>query len=106
MSLNRYIADSEWQAGISAGVDPTVQTAQINAKTAQSQMLLDAAKNRLTTTQAALIATQETYQKSTALLAEQQTRFATLNANLEKLKSATMTLVSPLSTHRITSFCV
>ena len=57
-------------------------------------MLLDAGKNRLTKTQAALVATQETYQKSTELLTQQQNRFAELNANLERLKSTDMKLVS------------
>lgn len=81
------------QAGVRSAVDPAVQTTQINAKTAQSQMLLDSAKSRLTTTQAALIATQDTYQRSTELLVKQQIRFAELQGNLDRLKSTTMTLV-------------
>ena len=81
------------QAGVRSAVDPAVQTAQINAKTAQSQMLLESAKSRLTATQAALMATQDTYQKSTELLVKQQSRFAELQGNLDRLKSTTMTLV-------------
>ena len=75
-------------------VNPVIRPEHIDAKTAQSKILLDAGRNRLTTTQAALVATQDTYQKSMELVTQQQTRFLELNAYVAGLKSANMTLVS------------
>ena len=80
------------------GVDQDTQTAQIHAKTTQAQAVLESAKNRLNTASAALTATQETYQKSTALLGEQQNKLGGLNASLDRLKASSLKMVNiPIS---------
>lgn len=73
-----------------------MQTAQIQAKTTQAQAVLESAKNRLNTAASALQSSQENYQQSTVLLAEQQNKLTELNGAFERLKASGLTMVSLL----------
>ncbi|WAO91180.1 Hypothetical protein NCS54_00863700 [Fusarium falciforme] len=86
------------------GVDQDTQTAQIHAKTTQAQAVLESAKNQLNTASAALTATQETYQKSTALLGEQKNKLGELNASLDRLKASSLKMdaIKSILVHCIT----
>ncbi|KAJ4185163.1 hypothetical protein NW755_008606 [Fusarium falciforme] len=86
------------------GVDQDTQTAQSHAKTTQAQAVLGSAKNRLNTASAALTATQETYQKSTALLGEQKNKLGELNASLDRLKASSLKMdaIKSILVHCIT----
>lgn len=86
------------------GVDPAVQTAQIQAKTTQAQAVLESAKNRLNTTASALASSQENYQKSTALLVEQQNKLMELNGAFERLKASGLTMVSFLHIEALNTY--
>ncbi|KAJ4309210.1 hypothetical protein N0V84_011631 [Fusarium piperis] len=72
--------------------DPATLVGQIQAKTTQAQVVLESTNNRLNTALASLNATKETYQKSTALLAEQQSKLNELNASLDRLKASDLKL--------------
>ncbi|EEU39662.1 uncharacterized protein NECHADRAFT_43968 [Fusarium vanettenii 77-13-4] len=76
--------------GVTEGVDLATQAAQIHAKTSQAQAVLESARNRLNIASAALTASKETYQKSTALLGEQQNKLSELNASLDRLQSSNL----------------
>lgn len=73
-----------------------MQTAQIQAKTTQAQAVLESAKNRLNTAASALQSSQENYQQSTVLLAEQQNKLTELNGAFERVKASGLTMVSLL----------
>ncbi|KAL6884775.1 hypothetical protein GGI43DRAFT_419277 [Trichoderma evansii] len=68
------------------------QTASINAKTQQAQVLLDGASKRLTTTAETLKATNAQYQEASKLLVEQETTLANIKTELEKLTKENMAL--------------
>ncbi|EGX53053.1 hypothetical protein AOL_s00007g2 [Orbilia oligospora ATCC 24927] len=72
--------------------NPDVAVAKENAKSAQAQAVLKAAQDRLSTTQAAYTASMETYQKSTALLIEQQKALEAVKADLLRLADSSMKL--------------
>ncbi|KAF8465505.1 hypothetical protein BDZ91DRAFT_794862 [Kalaharituber pfeilii] len=72
--------------------DPQAQVAQINAKSAQAKALLDAAQNRLTTTQTALANSQKVYHQSTELLVQQENRLGDLKAQMDKLTHSKLSL--------------
>ncbi|KAF3915695.1 hypothetical protein AA313_de0208692 [Arthrobotrys entomopaga] len=74
--------------------NPDVAIAKENAKSAQAQAVLKAAQDRLSTTQAAYTASMETYQKSTALLIEQQKALEAVKADLLRLADSSMKLAS------------
>ncbi|KAJ4232276.1 hypothetical protein NW759_002664 [Fusarium solani] len=86
------------------GVGQDTQTAQIHSKTTQAQAVLESAKNRLNAASAALTTTQETYQKSTALLGEQQNKLGELNASLDRLKGSNLKMdaIKSILAHCIT----
>ncbi|KAL2163035.1 hypothetical protein VTH06DRAFT_6871 [Thermothelomyces fergusii] len=63
--------------------DPAVLIAKENARSARAQAALEAAKNRLQTTQAHLESTQATYMKASQLLVEQQGKLAEIQAEEE-----------------------
>lgn len=81
-----------------AAVDPAVEKAKIDAKTAQGQAVLEAGKNRLNTTQQMLSTTQSNYKDATALLVEQRNKIGDIQANLAKLTSTNLQMVG-LSNH-------
>ncbi|KAF3215857.1 hypothetical protein TWF679_003697 [Orbilia oligospora] len=56
-----------------------------NAKSAQANAMLEAAKGRLMTTQGAYIASMENYQKSTALFIEQQKALEAVKGEIKKV---------------------
>ncbi|KAF5598361.1 aminotransferase class-III [Fusarium pseudocircinatum] len=68
------------------------QTAQINAKTQQAQVLLDAASKQLTAASETLKATTGTYLEASKQLVEQQTVLANIKAELTKLTKENMAL--------------
>lgn len=72
--------------------DPAVQIAQTNAKTTQAQATLEAAKNRLATTQDTFIKTQEIYKKNTELLLDQENKLTEVQAELSRLGQSKMGL--------------
>ncbi|KAI1869369.1 hypothetical protein JX265_006459 [Neoarthrinium moseri] len=72
--------------------DPAVQAAQINAKTAQAQAVLESAKNRLATTSQMLTTAQDNYIKTTDMLLQQQNKLADIQATLAKLTASNVEL--------------
>ena len=65
--------------------DPAVTVSKTNAKSAQAQAELDAAKNRLATTQQHLMATQELYQQASQSLIDQQGKLGEIQADVTRL---------------------
>ena len=80
--------------GVPLMADPAVQTAQINARTAQAQAVLESAKNRLVTTQQMLTTSQDNYAKTTSMLLQQQNKLGEIQANLKRLSNSNLSLVS------------
>lgn len=78
--------------------DAEQRTAQISAKSAQAQALLETAKNRLTTTQQMLTTAQDNYVKSTDMLLEQKNKLGQIQATLTKLTKENVSLVCPYHT--------
>lgn len=74
--------------------DPAVQTAQISAKSAQAQAVLESAKNRLATTTQMLTTAQDNYVKTTDMLLQQQNKLADIQATLTNLTASNISLVS------------
>lgn len=72
--------------------------ARISAKSTQAQAVLEAAKNRLTTTQQMLTTAQENYVKSTDMLLEQKNKLGQIQATLTQLTKANVSLVCPYHT--------
>ncbi|TVY67615.1 hypothetical protein Focb16_v002486 [Fusarium oxysporum f. sp. cubense] len=72
--------------------DPTQQTAQITAKSAQAQAVLEAAKNRLATTTQMLTTAQDNYVKTTDMLLQQQNKLADIQATLTNLTACNISL--------------
>ncbi|KAF5723703.1 hypothetical protein FMUND_1637 [Fusarium mundagurra] len=70
--------------------NPDTEAAQLQAKAAPAQAVLESAKTRLHTASEALAATRETYQNSTGILVEQQERLNQINAKLECLKNSSL----------------
>ncbi|RBA17902.1 hypothetical protein FPRO05_10920 [Fusarium proliferatum] len=66
------------------------EAAQVQAKTAQAQAVLESVKIRLHIASEALAATRETYQNSTGILAEHQGRLNQVNAKLERLVNSSL----------------
>ncbi|KAL2061472.1 hypothetical protein VTL71DRAFT_6849 [Oculimacula yallundae] len=75
-----------------APLDPAMQNAQIDAKTAQAQVVLESARNRLTTTQDMLSTTQTNYSKAVEFLVSQQNKLDEVQAELTRPTSSTLTL--------------
>lgn len=67
---------------------------ELDAKTIQGQTTLQAAQNRMDSTQKALLATQESYVKANAALSEQQNKLTEIQANLKRLAASKITLVN------------
>ncbi|KAF4503485.1 hypothetical protein FAGAP_266 [Fusarium agapanthi] len=74
----------------SQGNNPDIEAAQLQAKTAQAQAVVESAKIRLHTASEVLTATRDTYQSSTGVLVEQQERLNQVNAKLERLKNSSL----------------
>ncbi|PNP83963.1 hypothetical protein FNYG_02651 [Fusarium nygamai] len=70
--------------------NPDTEAAQLQAKTALAQTVLESAKTRLQTASEALAATRDTYQNSTGILVEQQERLNQVNTKLERLKNSSL----------------
>ncbi|KAH2534612.1 hypothetical protein KXW97_007790 [Aspergillus fumigatus] len=64
--------------------DPAVQIAKTNAKSAQAQAVLDAAKDRLHTTQQTFLSTQKIYQEASSTLIEQENKLTAIQAELQR----------------------
>ncbi|EAW24615.1 uncharacterized protein NFIA_041930 [Aspergillus fischeri NRRL 181] len=64
--------------------DPAVQVAKTNAKSAQAQAVLDAAKDRLHTTQQTFLSTQKIYQEASSTLVEQENKLTAIQAELQR----------------------
>jgi multidrug resistance efflux pump len=73
--------------------DPAVTISKTNAKSAQAQAELDAAKNRMETTQQHLMATQQLYQQASQQLVEQQGKLAEIQADVTRLGQTQLGLV-------------
>lgn len=76
-----------------ASQDPAERTAQISAKSAQAQAVLESAKNRLTTTQQMLTTAQDSYVKQTKMLLEQKNELGKIQATLNQLTRTNVSLV-------------
>ncbi|KAL5589346.1 hypothetical protein FOVSG1_011213 [Fusarium oxysporum f. sp. vasinfectum] len=75
-----------------SSADPDQQTAQISAKSAQAQAVLEAAKNRLATTTQMLTTAQDNYVKTTDMLLTQQNKLADIQATLTNLAASNISL--------------
>ncbi|GFF59266.1 hypothetical protein IFM51744_09854 [Aspergillus udagawae] len=64
--------------------DPAVQIAKTNAKSAQAQAVLDAAKDRLHTTEQTFLSTQKIYQEASSTLVEQENKLTAIQADLQR----------------------
>ncbi|KAH1491546.1 hypothetical protein KXV92_009499 [Aspergillus fumigatus] len=64
--------------------DPAVQIAKTNAKSAQAQAGLAAAKDRLHTTQQTFLSTQKIYQEASSTLIEQENKLTAIQAELQR----------------------
>ncbi|KAH1628851.1 hypothetical protein KXX39_004197 [Aspergillus fumigatus] len=64
--------------------DPAVQIAKTNAKSAQAQAGLAAAKDRLHTTQKTFLSTQKIYQEASSTLIEQENKLTAIQAELQR----------------------
>ncbi|GIK00972.1 hypothetical protein Aspvir_005002 [Aspergillus viridinutans] len=69
---------------MAATEDPAVQIAKTNAKSAQAQAVLDAAKDRLHTTQQTFLSTQKIYQEASSTLVEQENKLTAIQADLQR----------------------
>jgi hypothetical protein len=74
--------------------DPAVQIAKTNAKSAQAQAVLDAAKDRLHTTQQTFLSTQKIYQEASSTLVEQENKLTAIQAELQRQTTLEASLVS------------
>ncbi|GAB1312821.1 hypothetical protein MFIFM68171_03031 [Madurella fahalii] len=72
--------------------DPSVTISKTNVKTAQAQAVLEAAKNRMATTQVNLKATQELYLQSSQQLLDQQTKLAEIRGEVTRLSQTQLGL--------------
>ncbi|KAK1777277.1 hypothetical protein QBC45DRAFT_417155 [Copromyces sp. CBS 386.78] len=94
---NTLISTAKTVPGVTANGIPLMtseaeRTAQISAKSAQAQAVLESAKNRLTTTQQMLTTAQENYVKSTDMLLEQKNKLGQIQATLTQLTKANVSL--------------
>ncbi|KAH1326432.1 hypothetical protein KXX47_009398 [Aspergillus fumigatus] len=88
----RLAATAKTIPGVSSGgaplmattEDPAVQIAKTNAKSAQAQAVLDAAKDRLHTTQQTFLSTQKIYQEASSTLIEQENKLTAIQAELQR----------------------
>ncbi|KAH1731627.1 hypothetical protein V6000_006199 [Aspergillus fumigatus] len=64
--------------------NPAVQIAKTNAKSAQAQAGLAAAKDRLHTTQQTFLSTQKIYQEASSTLIEQENKLTAIQAELQR----------------------
>jgi hypothetical protein len=74
--------------------DPAVQIAKTNAKSAQAQAVLDAAKDRLHTTEQTFLSTQKIYQEASSTLVEQENKLTAIQADLQRQTTLEASLVS------------
>ncbi|KAF5612375.1 uncharacterized protein FSUBG_1452 [Fusarium subglutinans] len=74
----------------SGGDNADIEVAQLQAKTAHAQAVVESAKARLHTATEVLAATRDTYQSSTGVLVEQQERYNQVNVKLERLKNSNL----------------
>ncbi|KAH2363035.1 hypothetical protein KXV98_004325 [Aspergillus fumigatus] len=104
----RLAATAKTIPGVSSGgaplmattEDPAVQIAKTNAKSAQAQAVLDAAKDRLHTTQQTFLSTQKIYQEASSTLIEQENKLTAIQAELQrqtKLEASLTEIKSVLS---------
>ncbi|KAH7174207.1 uncharacterized protein B0J16DRAFT_417757 [Fusarium flagelliforme] len=77
---------------ISSSDGPSPREARITATSAQEQAVLEASRNRLTTTTKMLTATRENYSKSVDMLSQQQNKLADIQATLANLTTSSISL--------------